>query len=1524
MRDYKELKDAILRMDEHKIYPNNELFSTPFDSLEDAVGTIINTFLNDIQVEDTSYIPVNLRFSVKESNKLREYIIYKTITTDNVADIIDNNIMEIMTSLTTPTEAGYEELVQRVNELRNKVRNVYTPSSFGTFESGNQDIDCAIAINLAITEASTNNGIVYIPKGTWYIKSPIISRTGVTLQGDGQSKSTIKVSNMIDAPLSAIIGCSSYDTSSSGNTNYGMRVYDLGLDGNTKNGAYCADFGVDYECLYYSQFERIKIVNINYWCVRVRGYFFTTDVNNIDCRQAFGGILAAGVTNGLKIRNCTFFQLRGYGVGIAFDTQNLGIKDNTFEQIGRSAIYISAPGNGRIENNYFESCSMDGIKNVAVVNDSNAVFPVDGVETHQSIFISSYRSGVTNNYLEHTIGSNQYTILRGASNGTPIKRSIFDIVGNNVSVDGSSPNSVLVTACGLSDCTIKDNKLRSDLKGVLGTIFYATYTRIIGKVYINNNTSNVKPIHVWTSKFDSNYTFYTETDPICSSADLPISLRGNLWSSMLFKVKGTGSVTEVDDADFKRAFSTTTKEVYMVFTKLKELLASNGIEPLFWVRLRYKRNGSIVNYNHVINLKDYDEWRLRVEAGDIFELPSLYIMGYVPKDCMVFESSSFNMADELTLDKVSLKNDTDVLINGVVINEDYPNVVSKQIAATPKSGYIDVRDQDGSRGSVASSATAEYTELTNLEGVKYLRFTGIYPKDSSSFSSGYAFYNDMGVCMSYNRWQYNSNLSATTTKEYFVKVPDGAVSFRTTSKSGAYLDGTFRLYTYSDIKRKTLSTALDIEVQLNEPAIYTIKNDFDLGGRTIKIPEGSTLVFDGGCLKNGTIDSTGLTIEETDKVILFNITFAKNIKVYGKFVLENFGATGDGTTDDAEAFKLTIENCSKSRNVIRIPARKNYYIGHGVVLDDGDSAISVNIQGEYPVNSNGADDIKGGFLIDNNPLFELAATYETVTDDESGEQSEVIKAYHTLFGSISNVGIRSRNKSNVDSCVFKNMNMNQFTMDGCVVSKVNTIMLDVHCEHICQISHNSFYDARFFARKDKRAYISFIDSVVDGNYITGGLGDGIEKTYCFGWSIGEGSLVVNNFIDYYRTIFYADNSASGYSKVVFPQSRNNQYQVFRNLYRVARYGNGFVVSFVSVGDRIAWTDETRSRVKDWFTKVNEAEDAIPQCTALMRDEWNVTIKDMVLAENIAHPVYMMDGLERFEHGKFDVSFIEEAYEAYSKRSYSLDSLVSDNIMNKGTYKNTVSVSGIKIVAYTMPTKTLPNGLTFTIDGTEYVVDKGVPVKSDNNNKVSTDVEKLKDYVFGTKGEPATETIGWDTEAGTKVFADVEISGESDLGTKVISGERASNSNYYTQIVELSKGQSLLARGSSDTKTSRLLVAVDKTDHKLCGYFAYGSGRYSQNVTICLNADGMLTMETTTGNGMYWVKDRVFDNIICYLTCHKNYITNDIILTTDVQNKVVAYESDLNSEISRLSNIIEQNSVKISELEERLKRLEPNS
>lgn len=134
-----------------------------------------------------------------------------------------------------------------------------------------------------------------------------------------------------------------------------------------------------------------------------------------------------------------------------------------------------------------------------------------------------------------------------------------------------------------------------------------------------------------------------------------------------------------------------------------------------------------------------------------------------------------------------------------------------------------------------------------------------------------------------------------------------------------------------------------------ENTIYIIQYDYSLNGQTIIIPDNCVLKFEGGQLKNGTINFNNTLLSGDIKIKTNILGDIRNGDIYPEW----FGAVGDGIIDDSNAFLTAFELISNSfisidkfrrvgyTNTLVLDTNKKYYITSSLELN----FASINIKG---------------------------------------------------------------------------------------------------------------------------------------------------------------------------------------------------------------------------------------------------------------------------------------------------------------------------------------------------------------------------------------------------------------------------------------------------------------------------------------------------------------------------------------------------------------------------------------------------
>lgn len=115
---------------------------------------------------------------------------------------------------------------------------------------------------------------------------------------------------------------------------------------------------------------------------------------------------------------------------------------------------------------------------------------------------------------------------------------------------------------------------------------------------------------------------------------------------------------------------------------------------------------------------------------------------------------------------------------------------------------------------------------------------------------------------------------------------------------------------------------------------YIIQYDYDLDGETITVPEGCTLDFQGGLLKNGAIKGTNTAIcDGLQQIFGSEITLSGNW-VFREIYPEWFGAAGDGKTDDYQSLQNALDTAHEI-NIKKVSLTRSYYISSTINVYNG-------------------------------------------------------------------------------------------------------------------------------------------------------------------------------------------------------------------------------------------------------------------------------------------------------------------------------------------------------------------------------------------------------------------------------------------------------------------------------------------------------------------------------------------------------------------------------------------------------------
>ena len=366
-----------------------------------------------------------------------------------------------------------------------------------------------------------------------------------------------------------------------------------------------------------------------------------------------------------------------------------------------------------------------------------------------------------------------------------------------------------------------------------------------------------------------------------------------------------------------------------------------------------------------------------------------------------------------------------------------------------------------------------------------------------------------------------------------------------------------------------------------------------------------------------------------------------------------FGAKGDGKQDDTEALRKALYESDKQGKVLYFPSGYDFKVTGTLNYYQGEyKSYTLDIVGCIPIKKGSYVPQKYGGI--------------SVTKDVSLFKSATIR------GSMECVCVTGKRDLSVrffDHCDCKSLVIN-----GCNISNFGVLFADTRVHQVSQITQNTFLTLFYFAKNEDTSS-GFIDSTISLNYINGGKE--LDDNACFEWSYYNGSIVSNNFIDYYRTIYYPKTSKK--QTFVGPLSYSNQYQVFRYFYAKGS-DNIQSITFSSVADSFNWNDPaTLEKLQQFDPLTYKGKDGkiyeIPPYVGVCHAAWNISIKDAKIERNMRSLVFIHSGLTEYEHNRFEVSFVGN--NPYKKGQICYKEGDAKPYYNKGKFpQNKASIEGI--------------------------------------------------------------------------------------------------------------------------------------------------------------------------------------------------------------------------------------------------------
>ena len=370
---------------------------------------------------------------------------------------------------------------------------------------------------------------------------------------------------------------------------------------------------------------------------------------------------------------------------------------------------------------------------------------------------------------------------------------------------------------------------------------------------------------------------------------------------------------------------------------------------------------------------------------------------------------------------------------------------------------------------------------------------------------------------------------------------------------------------------------------------------------------------------------------------------------------EMFGAAGDGMTDDTQPVRDALMYAIDNEKKLMLVGK--YYITSPLLTqNDYNDTVVVDIEGLNPLRKVKyyIDDF-GGIVFDNGlNIFD----------------------HVTLRGSIYRVSFMPLSRTQTGS-IFYYCELNSFIFDSCSVSNILAFCHNTDVKGTSQIKNNRLLTVYYFAKcDDPNGGNSFTDSVISGNYINGGME--MTDNHCFEWDYFNGSTIINNFIDYYQTIYcpYATQTLRFQGGI----SIGNQYQMFRYLYYFGFGGFVNSGSFESVGDCFNWMDpSTSTKLAGYTVYQYTGHDGnlhdIPPYIMRVLNSTAVVIRDAIIQSNCKNLIFIQTPLTAYKEAKAEFSC-----NIFTTEMLDYDNVVShaDSLWNNGIYKdNQIKIPFIK-------------------------------------------------------------------------------------------------------------------------------------------------------------------------------------------------------------------------------------------------------
>lgn len=336
---------------------------------------------------------------------------------------------------------------------------------------------------------------------------------------------------------------------------------------------------------------------------------------------------------------------------------------------------------------------------------------------------------------------------------------------------------------------------------------------------------------------------------------------------------------------------------------------------------------------------------------------------------------------------------------------------------------------------------------------------------------------------------------------------------------------------------------------------------------------------------------------------------------------KDFGAVGDGISDDTDALRSCIKYASDNKCRIIIGLGEKYYVTGAINYYNGSyNDVTLDIvgcipdkRGEYSISGYGGIIVKRG-----TSLFENK----------------------TIRGSICNVSVVGAR--DIDTNFFKKCSLSGLVVARCNITNFGAFLCDSGMSTVSMIHDNTFLTVFYFERAVEKN-CSMVDSFIYNNYINGGA-EPVDNS-CFEFYNYNGSSIHDNFIDYYRTIYHPSSSTQ--ATVGHINSHSNHYQVFRYFYIVG--GRSQTMTLNSVNDFINWTDPPQLEKLRTYTPIKytgrdgNAYDIPPFIFGNIGDTACINIDNITIENNVGSLIFFRGSTNSYAVAKarFYVSNMSE-------------------------------------------------------------------------------------------------------------------------------------------------------------------------------------------------------------------------------------------------------------------------------------------